>query len=1098
MDNAGGDSARPGAFKKYNNKINMIDKRVITWPGILLALACSVPAGAQAGTERQLENFEDLSGWQVVAYGQARLEMTSEQGTDGKVMRLDYDFNGGGGFVVVRKEVKLSLPEQYAFKFRLRGAAPVNHFEFKLVDPSGNNVWRHEKRSLEMPLEWREERIDSEQVFFAWGPEGGGPLHRTGAIEFVISADTGGKGAVWLDDLRFEDRTYRINPVVTASSALPDFSPRFAFDRAWTTAWRSAEPREAQWLMVDFLQLRRFGGVVIHWDPQNYATVFELQSSRDGYRWETVYTASTAAGSSSYLYLPDSGARYLRLSLRKSSQGHGYGIREIEIKPVDFARNLNGFFQSVARSYGLKGRYPRYLYGEQAYWTAVGSLDNATQALLNEDGLLEVDKGGFSIEPFLYVDGKLLTWADVSVRQSLEQDELPIPSVTWKGGGLSLTVTAFLSNVGDRLAVFARYRLEQRGGAPRPVRLMLAVRPFQVTPFWQMHDGLGGIAPIRELSFAGGVVWVNRDKPVLTLTPALRFGAAAFDQGPVTDYLRDGDAPPSSEIIDSFGYASGALRYDLELSDDQPRDVFIAVPVGTVDAGQTPLPVLAVPRGLQGERQLEQAIQVWQNALQHIRIDGPPPVRKLAQVLRTEVGLILVNREGQALQPGPRRYARAWIRDGAISATALLQTGFAGTVRDFLRWFARYQSADGNIPCCVDRHGPDWLAEYDSNGEFIYAVMEHYRFTGDKEFLREMWPAAQLAVSFMDVQRHQRMGAAWQGEEKKAYFGLLPESVSHEGYMAHPVHAYWDDFWALRGFRDAADMARILGDDEQAMRLAAWRDEFQGHLYASLNATMALHGIPHLPGAVELGDFDPAASAVAFSIVGEARNLPEEATRATFDRYWEVFDQRRTHRDTSTNFTPYEIRIVEALTRLGQRQRALELLDYLLGAMRPPAWHQWTEIAWKNPRTPAFIGDMPHTWIGAEFIRAVRGLFVYEDEAEDALVLAAGLSWDWLKKDGVAITEFPTHYGKLSYSLRAGAENVLLLTLQGSFTRQPAKILVQPPLPGPIRSVTVNGHPTQAFGDDQVTLGAAPAEVIIEYAARAAALSGAPGLPALH
>ena len=36
----------------------------------------------------------------------------------------------------------------------------------------------------------------------------------------------------------------------------------------------------------------------------------------------------------------------------------------------------------------------------------------------------------------------------------------------------------------------------------------------------------------------------------------------------------------------------------------------------------------------------------------------------------------------------------------------------------------------------------------------------------------------------------------------------MPVSVSHEGYLAQPVHSYWDDFWALRGLRDAVDLAR--------------------------------------------------------------------------------------------------------------------------------------------------------------------------------------------------------------------------------------------------------------------------------------------------
>ena len=46
-------------------------------------------------------------------------------------------------------------------------------------------------------------------------------------------------------------------------------------------------------------------------------------------------------------------------------------------------------------------------------------------------------------------------------------------------------------------------------------------------------------------------------------------------------------------------------------------------------------------------------------------------------------------------------------------------------------------------------------------------------------------------------------------DEHRACFGLLPESVSHEGYLAQPVHSYWDDFWALRGFKDAAFMAAV-------------------------------------------------------------------------------------------------------------------------------------------------------------------------------------------------------------------------------------------------------------------------------------------------
>jgi len=51
------------------------------------------------------------------------------------------------------------------------------------------------------------------------------------------------------------------------------------------------------------------------------------------------------------------------------------------------------------------------------------------------------------------------------------------------------------------------------------------------------------------------------------------------------------------------------------------------------------------------------------------------------------------------------------------------------------------------------------------------------------------------------------------------------------------------------------------------------------------------------------------------------------------------------------------------------------MLEFFLAHQRPKAWNHWTETIWRDPHTPKFIGDMPHTWIGSEFIRAVRSLF---------------------------------------------------------------------------------------------------------------------------
>ncbi|HET9489249.1 MAG TPA: amylo-alpha-1,6-glucosidase [Methylomirabilota bacterium] len=118
------------------------------------------------------------------------------------------------------------------------------------------------------------------------------------------------------------------------------------------------------------------------------------------------------------------------------------------------------------------------------------------------------------------------------------------------------------------------------------------------------------------------------------------------------------------------------------------------------------------------------------------------------------------------------------MRDGATMAATLLRAGCTEEVRDYLRWYGRHQAPDGTIPCCVDSNGPDWLAEYDSQGEFIYAVMEYFRFTGDRVFLSEMWPVVARSVDRIEALRSQRLTAEFPTPEKRAYYGLLPESAN--------------------------------------------------------------------------------------------------------------------------------------------------------------------------------------------------------------------------------------------------------------------------------------------------------------------------------
>jgi hypothetical protein len=606
------------------------------------------------------------------------------------------------------------------------------------------------------------------------------------------------------------------------------------------------------------------------------------------------------------------------------------------------------------------------------------------------------------------------------------------------------------------------------------------VRPFQVNPAWQsLNIMVGGASSIRELAHEAGQVRVNREKVILPLLAPDRFGAARFEHGPITGFLASGKLPVQDKVTDPFGYASGALEYIIDLPPQSSHEIYLAIPFYELPAVATN-PMSLQEATARGRAELAAAIQHWQSQLERVVIRLPPPADRMIRALQSNLAYILINRAGPAIQPGPRTYRRSWIRDGALTSAALLSMGYTEEVREFIRWYAGYQFADGKIPCCVDHRGADPLSEYDSHGEFIYAVMEYYRYTHDVGFLSELWPVVVKTVDYIALLRQQRLTDAYRTPELRQYYGLLPESVSHEGYLAHPVHSYWDDFFTLRGLKDAAAMAVMLGETEQATQFATLRDAFQQDLLESIRRTMARHAIAYLPASAELGDLDPTSTAIALDPGGEQPYLPQAALYRTFENFYAHLRQRANGEISWDKYAPYEIRVVGTLVRLGQRQRALEALDFFLADQRPAAWNQWPEIVWRDPKAANFIGDMPHSWVGSEYIRSLRSLLVFEEESEQSLVLAAGIPYEWLDStSGVSVKRLPTYHGTLNYRLWREAPGKLRLTLTGDIVLPPGNIVLKPPVA--LRGLTVNGKTSMLFDANRATITEFPAEVVLDY-----------------
>jgi hypothetical protein len=1046
----------------------------------LCALLCVVYlASAPAAQPIRLDDCESLDGWEAIhSHGDAsKITIASDEGKTGRALRIDFSFLGFMGSVSVQKRFPVMLPANYRLAFDIRGEAPVNNLVVRLKD-SIDNVWWVNRTSFDIPAAWTPVGIRKDQIQYGWGPTLGASLHRLDRIEIMIDVVEGGTGSVWIDNLRIEpiDEHAGAAPRVTASSSRRGSAPHPGREGRSVEGWHSAADG-VQWVAVDFGGPHVLGGLVIDWDRNDFPLAFDVELSPDRHSWRVAYAVTDAAGMRSFVALPDGEGRYMRVTLKQSSRNRGYGLARMEFKGSEFSLSPNEFMAAVA-GYSPSGYYPRYFSNRQSYWTVVGVPHDDREALINEEGMIETDKLSFSIDPLLYMRDSLFTWNDVGRSQRLDRGYLPVPSVRWERTGLpELTVTALAAGSAGRSVLYAQYMLVNRSATPMRGSLFLAVRPFQVNPPWQTFTIVGGVARIDSI-VCGETVGVN-NRMLIPLTVPDGAGAAAFDQGHITEYLRRGVLPPARRVVDPSGRASAALRFDFVLDAGDSTAKIVAVPFHAVPENLQP--GHPHPDAAETFRDARNEVTgAWEERVNRVGLRLPAAAGPLAATIRSNLAYILINGDSAATQPGSRSYERSWLRDGALTSAAFLQMGMAEDVRAYLDWYATFQYPDGKIPAVVERRGPEPTPENDSNGEYIFAILQYFRFTGDTVWLRGKWNSVEKTVRYIQSLRAQRKTERYRSGSPvdRACYGLVPASISHEGYSWHPQHSYWDDFFILRGLKDAATVAAVLGKNE-AGEFAAERDDFRQDLYASLAAAMQLRNIRYIPGCVELGDFSGLSTTIAITPCGELAHIPEDALRATFDESYRQFLERRDNTIVWDAYLPYEARFVGAFTYLGQRDRANEILNYLMHDRRPPGWNHWAEVVWKDRDAPKSIGDMPHSWAASDFIRAVRSMLVYELEEGDGLVIGAGVPETWLDDpDGWEARNLPTWYGPLTIAMHR-EDATVVVELSGNLTLPDGGVVVRSPRNTPIRSVT--GDAVVLPDSAGISIGHLPATIRISY-----------------
>jgi F5/8 type C domain len=790
-------------------------------------------------------------------------------------------------------------------------------------------------------------------------------------------------------------------------------------------------------------------------------------------------------------------AKYLRLTI-DAVPGKRAMLRRLRLLPPDRTMTPQRRYEVAAsRSYGRL--FPPMVRKQQVYWTAVGIPAGRQKSIFDEFGNLEAWKGAPLVQP-LWRDAERGVHAahNTTPTQTLREGWMPMPTVQWAAEkDLAFRTQAIAVEQSGQPVTLVRYQLQNDGKRRVAGELVLLVRPMQINPSWQS----GGISPIDEIALEGPTkdtgVRVNGRLLLRSLTTAPSRGTADFGpqgDGELTQWVVWDGLPTALKSRDHDGLAAAYLRYPMRLDPGEAQSVVLAFPLGTkrFDARTGKLPEApAIDRaalmgknadaGAAFEALASQVAQRWQERVGNVGLSLPDPT--YVQMLRAQLAYILINQTGPAMQPGPRNYNRSFIRDGAAAAHVLLRMGISSTARDFLRWYSDHAvhpsglvspilNDDGSVSTGF---GSD--IEFDAQGQFVGLVADVARLDGGAQTVRDYIPKVRDALRFTQQLRERTLEPGYRSDHEapERFRGIIAPSISHEGYSV-PTHSYWDDYWALKGWHDGAWLAASWGDAAMETYARAQYALLRESVAASVRATIAWKNLSIIPASADLGDIDPTSVSIALDPCDQQALLPTDVLQRTFDFYLDEM-RRRAVPGRQWRFSPYELRNVLSFVRLNRPRDAVEVLDSIMPHRRPSGWQMFAEVVDSRLRHTGYLGDMPHTWIGTEYVRAIIGMLMHE--ADTQLELLPGTPPSWVNGPGLSVDELPTAYGPLTMTARQTGNELRIVLGPGLFPGIP--VAVAWPTRERPKKVLVDGQPRTEQTADGIRIERPFGELVAQW-----------------
>ncbi len=371
--------------------------------------------------------------------------------------------------------------------------------------------------------------------------------------------------------------------------------------------------------------------------------------------------------------------------------------------------------------------------------------------------------------------------------------------------------------------------------------------------------------------------------------------------------------------------------------------------------------------------------------------------------------------------------------------------------------------------------------QHDTQGQNIWCLSEHYKLSGDREWLeKKAYPFIRRGAMWIVESRHKHMEQV--GDPKDPRYGLIEPGAMEVMDMGAGTHLYYLSAFAVLGLREAADCAKSLGKTEDSELFAREAVELKKSLRASFEKTFKRNTL--YEGNLWFGVEPEGVGMYGFwshnALLWPCRAIDPQDPLLTAT--WRCMERMADnwggamHSEGEGGYWPY-IGVDRAISYI-LRGDPEQTVDYFCAYTDTAGG----TLSWgEGYGNVSAAGDQPHSWADAQWINLYRHLFAFEDDATLRITPATLHRWQQPGKK-VSISGLPTSFGSLDLNItpNADAKQVdydIKITPQGDQAqREFTKIILSPRIPEgrSIVGVVVNDKQMDSFTQDEILLNNPP------------------------